>query len=203
MEAVDIPAALIEPSAGRINQAGRIQLMQQPCDPFGVKLSPALIKGNPGDNTRVIVQGFYHLAEVIYVFLSALMVGTGKQMPVGILHRNPHPAQQGGQVGHKPVPVIRATIWHILPYQHSQPVAVEIPAVSLDLAMLSQHIKAKILHGTGCHGGKRHHQEQYKDHPASSPDPGRLSGNKVCCSGKTAVFPLCPSGHRIFAGRNR
>ena len=39
-----------------------------------------------------------------------------------------------------------ASIWHILPYQHTHAVAVEIPAVCLDFAMLAQHVKAKILH---------------------------------------------------------
>ena len=56
METVDIPTALIEPSAGRIHQAGRIQSVDKIRDLAGRKLSPSLIKGNPGDNGRVVIK---------------------------------------------------------------------------------------------------------------------------------------------------
>ena len=42
----------------------------------------------------------------------------------------------------------RTAVRHILPYQHSHAVTVEIPAVCFDFAMLAEHIKAKIFHCT-------------------------------------------------------
>ena len=64
-----------------------------------------------------------------------------------VLYGNVHGIEKGGQVCDEPVAVGAAAAYHILPYQHSQPVAVIVPALRLYFDMLSEHIEAKILHG--------------------------------------------------------
>ncbi len=96
----------------------------------------------------MVVQCFYHIPELIDIFLAAVFICTGEKVCMNIFYRNPCPVQQSGEIGDEPVLVIRAAVGHILPYQHSHTVAVEIPAVSLDLAMFAEHIEAKGFHGT-------------------------------------------------------
>lgn len=49
--------------------------------------------------------------------------------------------------GNRHEPVIPASIWQILPDQHTEPVAVVVKAERLHLDMLAQHIKTQRFHG--------------------------------------------------------
>lgn len=94
-------------------------------------------------------EGFYRFLCFTQELLSPLRIPARKKKAAvpSVLYGNVHGIEKGGQVCDEPVAVGAAAAYHILPYQHSQPVAVIVPALRLYFDMLSEHIEAKILHG--------------------------------------------------------
>ena len=43
--------------------------------------------------------------------------------------------------------IVGATVYHVLPDDHSKAVAMIIPSCSLDFYMLTDHVEAEIFHG--------------------------------------------------------
>ena len=146
MDAFYISTVLVKPAAGRIYQSGRIQPPDHIPDFLRGKLSPAFIKGNPAYNGRMVVKCLDSLSGFLDKLLSAFIAFSGKKKAAVILYRNTKIIHKSCQVCNKPGLIGAAAIYHILPYQHTHTVTMEVPAVGFDFSMLAKHVKAQLLH---------------------------------------------------------
>ena len=115
-----------------------------------VKLTPAFVKGHPQHYGYAVEQVVYHIVQLPPELPPAFLVLPCKTgVPVVLYVYSGEKRRGYGQRI-----VLAAAVYHILPYEHSQPVAVIIPSERLYLYMLSEHIEAHILHDLyiGNHG---------------------------------------------------
>ena len=142
VDAFDIAAALVVPAAGVVDGTGRIP----PADKFrgfkGVELAPALVERHPHGKADGIIQQVGQLPQFLVVMGAGSGIGAGKKAVAVILYLQ---AEVGEHID-APGGIGVAAVYHILPDQHPQPVAVVVPAQRLHLDVLAQHIKAQPLH---------------------------------------------------------
>ena len=62
------------------------------------------------------------------------------------------PVHERGEIGHKPAFVGRTAVYHILPYEDAELVAVIVKTFRLELGVLAQHIEAQLLHAQDIRG---------------------------------------------------
>src|SRR5699024_3296485 len=140
-----IPASLVEPAAGRIYQTGRIQTFQFLCKPFCIKLSPSFVKQRPKDDGRMPIECAYCLSHLMFKLCPAFFTLSGQKPSYLVRDRNVPDTHGSRPVSHIPVMVRFSSVNHILPHQHSQTVAVIVPALWLDFAVLPEHVIAEIF----------------------------------------------------------
>ena len=70
-----------------------------------------------------------------------LHVVTGEQLVVFVAQVHAGDERCGDDDG----VILPAAVYHVLPHEHAQPVAVIVPAQRLDLYVLAQHVKAHVL----------------------------------------------------------
>ena len=148
VQGVYIPAALIVPAAGLVHKAGVVQRTDGLHRPGGIVLSPALVKGHPAAHAGVAAQRLYRIFQFPAVFFPAAFAAPAQQPPQRRLVRQAaHKRLQNiGQVGNEPQVILAAAVDHILPDHKSQPVAVVVPALRLDLCVLAQQVVAQRLY---------------------------------------------------------
>ena len=161
VDASEVASLLVKPSAGMVDRAGGVQFL----DTFGntqrVKLSPALVEKGPYGNGGNAVQMGNSIQTLLFPGGSAFGVLSCKKLILRILHLTCQLGKRGGKISNKRGVVSRASVYHILPHDHSQTVAVIIPSERFKLNMLSQHPEAQfsgktniVDHGFitgGCH----------------------------------------------------
>lgn len=64
------------------------------------------------------------------------------------------PVHQSRQIGDEPVLIGGTAVYHVLPDEHAQLVAVVVKTLGLDFGVLAQHIEAELLHPRNI-GGQR------------------------------------------------
>ena len=141
MQALGVADILIVPAGGVIDGACWVNAHYLCRDPCRVKLPPTLVKGYPHGYAGAIIESLYHFVELGFVSGAALHVVAGKELVVSVAEVDACDEGSGDDDG----VIFAAAVYHVLPDQHSQPVAVIVPAQRLDLYMLTQHIKAHIL----------------------------------------------------------
>ena len=148
MQGVYIPAALIVPAAGFVHKTGVVQRTDGLHRPGGIVLSPALVKWHPAAHAGVAAQRLYRIFQLPAVFFPACLAAPAQQPPQRRLVRQAtHKRLQNiGQVGDEPQVILAAAVDHILPDHKSQPVAVVVPALRLDLCVLAQQVVAQRLY---------------------------------------------------------
>ena len=149
MDAGDIPGTLVEPAAGMVDQPCGVQAGKLPGNVCRIELSPALIEGNPADNTGMYLKRLDSLLHFQQKIQPPFLIPSGKERAAQLSVRNGERkgVHQRGQIGDEPVLIGCAAADHVLPDQHPQPVAVIIPSLRLHLYMLSKHVEAQLLHG--------------------------------------------------------
>lgn len=60
--------------------------------------------------------------------------------------RNMVPVHQSRQIGDEPVFIGGTAVYHILPDEHAQLVAVVVKTLGLDFGVFAQHVEAELLH---------------------------------------------------------
>lgn len=130
MQVEHIAARIMVTATGRIHQTGRVVLL----GPFSyfhrLELSPSLVERHPGTDARIRVQAIHNLFPLLAVIAFGLG-GTLSFRTVEIL-------------AHLPFRIAVAAR-HILPYNHSQLVAIGIPTGRLHFDVLADHIETEIL----------------------------------------------------------
>ena len=141
MKAFCIADLLIVPAGGVVNCARRVDIRDLIGDAGCVELAPALVEGYPHGDARAVVQKLYHLVELCFVFDPALEIPAREQLMVFVAQMYAGDERRGdhGRV------IAAAAVYHVLPDEHAEPVAVIIPAQGLDLYVLAQHVKAHVL----------------------------------------------------------
>ena len=145
VDTVHVPALLVKPAASFIDQPAFIHLSQLFCGLAGIKLAPPLIERNPGHNAGMIVQMTNHSGQIPVILASALQICPAKQVVILVLHPSGKPIRGIGQISHKTHMILSASIGHILPHNHPQPVAVIIKTIQLHLHMLAERIISHLL----------------------------------------------------------
>ena len=108
-----------------------------------VKLTPAFVKGHPQHYGYAVEKVVYHIVQLPPELPPAFLALPCKAGIPVILYVYSGEKRRG--YGQRIV--LAAAVYHILPYEHPQPVAVIIPPERLYLYMLPEHIEAHILHG--------------------------------------------------------
>ena len=128
MDAFEITATLIEPSAGLVDGTGWIFLPNEAGNPVSIELPPALIKRNPYGDRRSIVQMFDGIQTLFCPCFPSFFGLAAKQFVVAVFYVAGNMGKKGRKVADDGQGIRRAAAYHILPYNHSQPVAMVIPA---------------------------------------------------------------------------
>lgn len=93
-----VPAALIEPAAGGVDEAGGILFSDQIGNPHGIKLPPALVKGRlDGDGGKEfqVVDGLH---AFLFPFGPELRIIHSQQLIAGVLEGSGKFGGQGGEI---------------------------------------------------------------------------------------------------------
>ncbi len=112
-------------------------------DSRSVELSPALVERYPHCNARAIVQKLDHFIEFCFIFHAAFEILAREELVVFVADVNAGD-ERGGNNGRI---IAAAAVYHVLPYEHAEPVAVIVPAQRFDFYVLAQHVKAHVLGG--------------------------------------------------------
>ena len=145
MQALHIPDPLIVPPACMVDGARFIHL-PDPAHGFRcIELTPALVERHPHGHGRAVVKQGDHLLQFFIVFPPALRILPRETAVIllsirKVLSRDERQADRGGFIRSAPVR-------HVLPDEHTKPVAMIIPAQRFNLDMLAQHVEAHFLHG--------------------------------------------------------
>ena len=142
VQALKLPNFLIVPAAGVVDDAGMIELLNVRCRVCCVELAPALVEGDPRADGRAAVELGNHLGELGIIARARHRVGAGKFSVVVILVVNA--GDEGRGDGEKVI--FPAAVYHVLPDEHAEAVAVIIPAHRLDFDVLAEHVEAHVLH---------------------------------------------------------
>ena len=142
VQALQLPDLLIVPAAGVVDDARGVEPVGIFCCRSRVKLPPAFIEQHPGADTRAAVELRDQFGQLGIVARPRNGVGAGKFFVVVVLVMDAGDERGGdGQQA-----VVPAAVDHVLPDQHTEPVAVIVPAHGLDFDVLAQHVKAHVLH---------------------------------------------------------
>lgn len=141
---------MIKPAAGMVDEPPGIQDSYEISGLKGIKLSPALVKGHPADNGGMVIKRFYRIPGFAVKKLLPFFFSSGKKGAAlfPVIHGPVKGIEKSSHISDEPVAVRGASAYHVLPYEHAQPVAVVIPALRLYFYMLSYHVEAQLLHGT-------------------------------------------------------
>jgi len=134
---------LIVPAGGVINGARRVCVSYLFGDSCRVELPPAFVERHPHCNARAVIQKLDHFVELGFVFDAAFKILAREKFVIFIAQMNSGDERRGNNSRI----IAAAAVYHILPHEHSEPVAVIVPAQRLDLYVLAQHIKAHVLGG--------------------------------------------------------
>ena len=83
-----------------------------------------------------------------YKLPPATFILPAKEPQQRVIHPDMEELHCRSHIGHIPALIRPSAVDHILPYQHSQPVAMIIPSLRLYFHMLSDHIEPQFLHCT-------------------------------------------------------
>ena len=127
----DVSDTLFPVSTGRlVDKTGGIGLLREGNDILGVELAPGLVERHPDGDALELLELVQDLSPLLVI----IGLGLGGCRPVftfSIIIHAPSLAHGEGR--------------HVLPHDHSELVAVIIPAVGLDLDVLADHVEAEIL----------------------------------------------------------
>ena len=140
---VVILLALVVPAAHAVDETGGIERAHIVGHRHAVELSPALVEDAPEDYRGESAQIFHRFAhELLVIFPLFCVLARERLIALGVVE---HDAQkrQGADDGEV---VFSPARDHVLPHQHTQPVAMVIPARRLYLDMLADHVEAAVLH---------------------------------------------------------
>jgi hypothetical protein len=143
MNTAEIPAFLVEPAAGMVYRTGGVFFCHHFRNTGSIELSPAFVEGHPYGDGRDIVQVIYGVKTFLFPAFPAFFRTTGEQLIMIILRVGGHVGEQCGHIAYPGHMIGRAAADHILPYDHSQTIAVIIPAQRLELDMFPEHIEAQ------------------------------------------------------------
>ena len=133
MPTAEVPAALIEPARGGVDQTSRIRAAHEPLRAPGVELPPALVEGHPHDNARMAAQVADHARQLAHE--PPAPRGPAPPRPTaedGPTVRERQPQRLHGPRG--PDPQGRhAPRDHVLNHHETEPVAQVVEAAGLDL----------------------------------------------------------------------
>ena len=141
VQAAHIAEALVVPAAGRVDRARLIYGLDDLHGRLAVKLAPALVERYPHGDARVVVERGDHVAQLVQKRLARRHVRAAEEGIPAVVEV-PARHERGGDDERV---VAFAAAGHILPDEHTQPVAVIVPAVALDLDVLAQHVEAHVL----------------------------------------------------------
>ena len=140
---IEMLRALVVPAAHAVDKTGVVYTADVVGHGDAVELSPAFVEYAPQHDRRETAQVFYRVAHEFFVILPLRFVRARKclVMPC-IVEHDAHKRQRAydGKV------VLIAARNHILPHEHSQPVAMVVPARRLYLYVLADHVEAAVLH---------------------------------------------------------
>ena len=142
VQALKLPNFLIVPAAGVVNDAGVIELLNVRCRVCRVELTPALVEGDPRADAREAVELGNHLGELGVVARARHRVGAGELFIVVVLAVDTSDKGRGD----REKVVCSAAVYHVLPDEHAEAVAVIIPAQGLNFDVLAEHVEAHVLH---------------------------------------------------------
>ena len=142
VQALKLPNFLIVPAAGVVNDAGVIELLNVRRRACRVELPPALVEGDPRADARAAVELGNHLGEFGIIARARHRVGAGELFIVVVLAVDTSDKGRGD----REKVIFSAAVYHVLPDEHAEAVAVIIPAQRLDLDVLAEHIEAHVLH---------------------------------------------------------
>ena len=156
MQAQNIAALLVKPAACVIDQPGGIERADLFAYRERVELPPAFIKWNPDDDAGMVVQKGDGFCDFAPEFVFSLGMEPGEQTGVLFIvgKRNMIPVHQSRQIGDEPVLIGGTAVYHVLPDEHAQLVAVVVKTLGLDFCVLAQHVEAELLHPRNI-GGQR------------------------------------------------
>ena len=140
--ALEFRAALVVPAAGVVDETGGVVILYRGAYLLGVKLTPALVEGHPAADGDAVIEIVYHAEKLVFEFLSPFGLVALKALIHIILDMDVDIRKHAG----KDVADILAAAYHILPHEHTEPVAVVIPPERLLLDMLAEHIVTELLH---------------------------------------------------------
>ena len=100
MDALEIAALLVKPAAGMIYGPGGILFLYLFGNPRRVKLSPALVEGNPYCDGGHTVEMLYGVPAFLLPLQTAFLVGSGEEPVVMILCVEGCVGKNGGEVAH-------------------------------------------------------------------------------------------------------
>ena len=143
VQALGLTDLLVVPAGGVVYRSCAVKVPDKLCDTGGVKLTPALVERYPHRDAGAVVELMQHLEKLNLVLLSARLVLSGEQLVAIVLEVDARHERGGDDDG----VVLAAAVYHVLPHEHTEAVAVIVPAHGFDLYVLAQHIKAHVLCG--------------------------------------------------------
>ena len=127
---------------GRTKLAGE-EILQEVC-PDAVIIRTAWLYSEFGNNfVKTVLRLGKERDELGFVFDAAFKILAREKLVIFIAQMNSGDERRGNNSRI----IAAAAVYHILPHEHSEPVAVIVPAQRLDLYVLAQHIKAHVLGG--------------------------------------------------------
>ena len=125
-----------------VNDAGVIELLNVRRRVCRVELAPALVEGDPRADARAAVELGDHLGELSIVARASHRVGAGELFIVVVLAVDTSDKGRGD----REKVIFSAAVYHVLPDEHAEAVAVIVPAHGLDFDVLAEHVEAHVLH---------------------------------------------------------
>ena len=138
--AVHIPALLVKPAAGLIDQPRSVQSAQLLRDPGGIKLPPSFVKRNPHGIARMIIQLFYHPRQITAVLSPARRILPLESPVIAVGHFSGYAVGEVRDSCHKNHIVGTAPVRHILPHKHTQSVTVIIESLRFHFHVFADRI---------------------------------------------------------------
>ena len=142
MVASHLADVLVVPAGGVVDGAGIVHGADKIVHFLRVELTPALVEDDPHGNAGAVIQVLHHLRQLRLELGTSFRIPPSEQAIGAVFHMG---AGHQGRGNNNRI-VAPSAAGHVLPHQHTQSVAVVIPAQRLHLDVLSQHI---VAHGFG------------------------------------------------------